>query len=306
REHTKALLEGSAAATTFVNAAINGAVDGRVFNSARDGKIFCSISAGKSRYTSGSHVDCKNFSVTIGVGKTSPVVHGELTSAIFAEGVSGCYKSFNSFLTDDVDGKGDSRCLGGGVFARLDGNGSENGHFYGEGSAHGGKIKHDFSSDDMVDFMGTRTEYSSKSTYFGIHGGGGYIRKIGHGVLLDTYAKYVWARKNGKDIILSTGETVDFKNVDSKRLLSGLKLSRPIGSSTAAYIGGACHYEFDGKVNGSIAGLDIDTPSLRGASAMIELGISGNYNSFSFDLGTHGFLGKRRGIDAFFDIKRTF
>jgi hypothetical protein len=39
---------------------------------------------------------------------------------------------------------------------------------------------------------------------------------------------------------------------------------------------------------------------------MIELGVSGNYNSFSFDLGTHGFLGKRRGIDAFFDIKRTF
>jgi hypothetical protein len=282
-EQTKVPLEGYAAATVLLNATIDGAVDGRVFNSTQNDGIFCSISGGKSRRISGFHLDLGAFSVFIGAGKAFELPHGELTFAVFAEGETGHYKSFNSFSTGDVNGKGDSWCLGGSIFARLDGNGSGNGHFYGEGSIHEGRIKHDFSTNDMADFLGVKAAYSSRNTYFGVHGGGGYIHEIGDGIFLDAYAKYIWARRNGKDALLSTGETVDFKNVDSKRLLSGLKLLRKISPDTAAHIGGACHYEFDGEVNGSIAGIDIDAPSIHGASAMVELGITGNWNGFSFD-----------------------
>jgi hypothetical protein len=306
REQTKALLEGSLAATAFINDMVDGAADGRVFNSVQNGGIFCFVSDGKSRHTNGSHVDFRDFSAVIGAGKGFELSRVKLTSVIFAEGGAGRYKSFNSFSTGDVKGRGDVRGLGGGIFARLDGNGSGNGHLYGEGSAHGGKIKHDFSTNDMADFRGVRAKYSSESTYFGFHGGGGYIYEIGNGIFLDAYAKYIWTQKNGKDVILSTGETVRLEDVNSKRLLSGLKLSRKTSSGTALYIGGACHYEFGGEVNGSINGLNIDASSLRGASAVMELGITGNWNSLSFDFGTHGYLGKRRGFDAFLDIKYMF
>jgi glycosyltransferase involved in cell wall biosynthesis len=305
-EQTKALLEGSAATTALLNATIDGAADGRVFNSAQNGGTFCSVSGGKSRYTSGSRVNLRDFSALIGAGKAFESPHVKLTSAIFVEGGAGHYKSFNSFPTGEVKGRGDSWCFGGGIFAHLDVNIWEKGHLYGEGSAHGGRIKHDFSTNDMADFLGVKAAYSLRSTYFGCHGGGGYIHEIGEGIFLDAYAKYIWTRKNGKDAPLSTGETVNLKDVDSKRLLSGLKLSRTLSPGTAMYIGGAYHYEFDGEANGSIAGMDIDAPSLHGASAMVELGITGNWNSFSFDLGTHGYLGKRGGFDAFLDIKWPF
>ncbi|MDR1433302.1 MAG: glycosyltransferase [Puniceicoccales bacterium] len=302
----KALSEGNAAALTLVCNTVNAAADGRLFHAARNGGVFSSISGGKSRYDTGSHVDCNEFSALVGLGKTFEVSCGDITSALFLEGGIGRYKSENSFPAGDVSGKGDSWCLGGGIFSRLDGNGSDSGHFYGEWSAHVGKIKHDFSSPDVVNAAGTEAEYSSDGIYFGAHGGGGYVYEISDGVHLDAYAKYIWTRKFGNDVTISTGETVKFKNADSSRLLSGLRLSRSINSTTIAYIGGACDYEFAGKANATVSGMNIDAPSLRGASAVAEIGISADWDNVSADIGVRGYLGKRRGLSAFLALKRTF
>jgi hypothetical protein len=105
-----------------------------------------------------------------------------------------------------VNGKGDSWCCEGDIFAHFDGDGSANVHFYGERSAHGGSIKHDISSNEMVGSGDSRVEYSSRDTYFGLHSGGIDIHEICDEIFLDAYAKYVWTR-----LILFSKEILGFK-----------------------------------------------------------------------------------------------
>jgi hypothetical protein len=205
-----------------------------------------------------------------------------------------------------MEGKGDSRCLGVGIFTRLDGNGTDSGRLYSELSAHVGKVKHNFSSDDLVDSIGTRAKYSLRGTYFGFHGGVGYIRKISDSAALDAYGKFIWTRKIGGNATVSTGETVHFGDVDSERILAGLTLSRTINTGIAVRLGGACSCELAGKADAAINGLSVEAPSLRGASAVFEIGLSGKWSGFKIDVSAHGYLGKRRGLDAFLSVKHTF
>jgi hypothetical protein len=254
----------------------------------------------------GSHVDCDEFSLAIGFGKLWDCSSGKCSASIFVEGATGRYTSTNDFPTGRVSGSGDSRALGLGLSLRMDGNGSENGHFYGEGSVHGGRIKHDFSSSDIVNGMGVRASYSSTAAYYGVHGGIGYVLEVGDAVSLDAYGKYIWIRKAAKDVSISTGETVRFKNADSQRLLTGLRLSRRINPTVTVYMGGACSYELAGKIRAETGGLNIDAPSLRGASAIAEIGICKTWNSNVLSFAVHGYAGKRRGADASLSFERKF
>ncbi|MDR1413739.1 MAG: hypothetical protein LBI56_02255, partial [Puniceicoccales bacterium] len=59
----KAVSEGAVAAVTLVNHTIDIAANGRLFNALGSGGLFSAVSGGKSRYSTGSHVDCKEFSL---------------------------------------------------------------------------------------------------------------------------------------------------------------------------------------------------------------------------------------------------
>jgi hypothetical protein len=76
-------LEDFVTVTAVLNTAVDAAANGRVFNSAQNGDIFCSVSGRKSRYMSGSHVDCNDLSAVIGTGAIFEMAYGELTSIIF-------------------------------------------------------------------------------------------------------------------------------------------------------------------------------------------------------------------------------
>jgi hypothetical protein len=303
--HSKTLLEGVEAAMTLLGSTVDLAVNAFPSISLRDG-LFACVSGGRSRYLSGSHVDCNEFSAIVGLGKLWECSHGQCSASAFAEGALGTYESSNTFPTGNVKGSGDTRSLGGGILGRIDGIESASGHFYGEGSAHGGRIKHDFLSNDIVDMRGIKAAYASTATYFGAHGGIGYIREVGDSASIDVYGKFIWVRRFGNSVTVSTGETVALKNSDSQRLLTGLRLLHTISNGATLFLGGACNYEFAGKVNATLEGMNLDSPSLRGASAIAEAGIRGDWDGNTLSLGISGYAGKRRGASAHFSFERMF
>jgi hypothetical protein len=304
---TKAFSEATIAAIGAVNCAIDLAANAGIQNFTEQGRIFTVFSGGTSRYQSGSHVDVNEFAALIGYGKKFEMSVGKFTAAAFCEGVFGSYKTHNTFAgIGDVTGSGDTKGFGGGIFCRLDFNGSEKGHFYGEGTAHIGKINYSFGSSDMVDAAGRKASYSSEDPYYGLHGSLGYIGKISDNAHWDLYGKCLLMHKEGKISTLSTGEKIVFKDASSQRVIAGLKLARFVSDTTKIYVGGAHSYEFAGKINAQIQGLDVETPSLRGSTEILEVGIANKWSDNFVDFAIQGYAGKRSGISAAIYLEHSF
>ena len=65
-----------------------------------------------------------------------------------------------------------------------------------------------------------------------------------------------------------------------------------------------CH---EGSADVLASGFAIDSPTLKGASAMLEAGLSIDTNrGFSVDVGAFGHVGKRQGINGLANIKFEF
>jgi hypothetical protein len=305
--HTKAFSEGAIAAVGAVNRAIDFVADAGIQNFMEQGRIFTAFSGGMSRYQSGSHVDANEFAALIGCGKRFETSMGKFTAATFCEGVFGNYKTHNTFAgIGDVTGGGDTKGFGGGIFYRFDLHGSEKGHLYGEGTAHVGKVSYNFGSSDIADAAGRKATYSSESTYYGFHGSVGYMGAISDNAHWDLYGKYFLTHKKGKDATLSTGEKISFKDANSQRAVAGLKLARFVGNTTKVYLGGAYSYEFAGKINAQIQSLDVEAPSLRGSTEILEVGIANRWNDNFIDLAIQGYVGKRSGVSATIYLEHSF
>ena len=75
------------------------------------------------------------------------------------------------------------------------------------------------------------------------------------------------------------------------------------------YVGAAFDYEFDSKARGNVNGRGIDSPDIKGATGMGELGLafkpSAN-SGLSLDLGVQGYTGKREGVSGSLQLKFEF
>jgi hypothetical protein len=309
---TKALAEGIAAGMAFVNqgadiAAGDGLADARAQAQAAGGAIamFGGMSHGSSKYKTGSHADLKGTSLIIGWAKQQAAENGAKLKGLFLETGWGNYDSYNSFGNmPSVKGKGDTRYYGLGVLARQDkANGS-----YLEGSLRGGKSKTDFSSSDLRTAAGQRASYDSDAAYYGVHIGVGKL-KVNGNKTLDTYAKYLWTHQDGDDVTIA-GERFNFDGTDSHRLRIGARLSKvQPGGKVTNYAGLAYEYEFDGKAQGSVHGMRLDDPSLKGSTGILELGVSIKSrpeSSNTLELGLQGYAGKREGVTGTVQLKRVF
>lgn len=272
--------------------------------------IFTAMSAGWSRYNTGSHTDVRSFSLVAGPAIGIDLDLGRLTLGAFYEYGTGISDTYNSFSNaPSVHGDGDVWYVGGGLLTRMDFTDSGPGNFYAEASARAGRVHNDYENSDMRDYAGRIAEYSTSLPYYSIHAGLGYIWNIKDSATLEMYGKYFWTHQPHVSTSLSTGEPVDFDSVDSHRMRLGSRLTYPINAVFKPFLGVAWEHEFDGRSSTRIHGLPVSEPSLEGDTGIGEIGFTLSPSErvpVDIDFTMNGYTGMREGVGGSVVMKIKF
>ncbi|MDR1835135.1 MAG: autotransporter outer membrane beta-barrel domain-containing protein [Fusobacteriaceae bacterium] len=272
-----------------------------------DCQAFSVSRGGFLRYHTGSRVDLKSFSVAAGLTKGKTERTNDFVWGAFFEYGNGSYDAFNAFAgAGYVHGKGNIRYLGGGLLGRLDYNGAK-GRPYLEGSVRAGRIKNHYDGSRIAGVA----KYDAASGYGGFHTGVGTVLPLDDSWELDLSAKYFYTRTGGETVSLSSGEEVAFGAATSSRLRLGTRLSRQGSLRFQPYAAAYYEYEFDGRIKADIvaAGLPIESPELKGAAWIGELGLMFQPFGavpFTVDSAVQGYAGKREGVTGTLHFKYKF
>ena len=249
------------------------------------------------RAKTGSYVETRGYNLSLGFARQDAVQDGKFTFSPFVEYGRGNY---DSYLDDGTHGEGKTSYIGGGLLGRQD---MENGSYI-EGSLRAGRIKSDYTGN----IAGTDTSYDISSSYFGFHLGIGREIKLKGGSSLDTYLKYFYSRQNDASATLTTGERYLFDAVTSSRLRLGLRYTKGDSPESQVYAGIAWEHEFDGEARATYQGMSTPSPSLKGSSAIFELGarFAPKDSNVSYELNLNGWAGKRRGISGGVQVNWAF
>ena len=301
-EQTKSFVETRAAATDFINrgadllagsgmaSAKKAAGGDREDVSYGDYNIWAAMSNSSMKVETGSYVDTKGWNLSVGWAKEKALKDGRFVVSPFVEYGKGKY---DSFLDDGTHGSGSVSYIGAGVLARME----KNNGLWAEGVLHGGRAKSDYAGSIQP---GLATSYDSSNNYIAAELGLGKKIELKKGRALDVYLRYFWSRQTGTEATLTSGETYDFGAVDSHRLRTGLRYSQRMSAENELYAGLAYEYEFSGKATASYDGYGAPSPSLRGGSALLELGwrFAPKDSRVSYDVNFAGWQGKRQGVSA--------
>lgn len=254
-------------------------------------------------------VDVDGSNMLAGLAWRSTTGAGSLTYGVFAEHGDGSYDTYANINGTSLHGEGDTDYTGGGILARMDFSGSENGHGYLEASGRVGNADTDYTNSGLRDAYGRAASYSTDATYYGAHIGAGYVQKLDEKSSIDWYGKLLWARLEGGSADLSTGEHLTFDDADSLRLRIGGRWNYAASDFVSYYAGLGYEYEFDGEASGFTNGLALGDEDLTGGSGVAELGISfkpSKNSPFSLELNLAGFTGEREGFRGGVEAVYTF
>jgi outer membrane autotransporter protein len=271
-------------------------------------QTFGILDGGWSRYGHDSRTDVSGISLLTGASRGVGTGLGPLTLGAFLELGAGHYNSRHSFdNADSVKSDGNTSYYGGGVLARLDFGTSDG--FYVEASARAGQAENSFYSGDLRDNFGVAAAYDADSAYYGLHGGLGRVWSLGQNSSLELYGKYLWNRRNGDSVTLSTGDAIRFQATDSQRTRLGIRFSRQASARFLPYAGVAWEHELDSRARAETAGLELETPSHQGNSGIGEFGAVLKPNPavpLTVDLSVRGYLGQRRGVRGSLKLEYAF
>ena len=308
KNETKSLVETRAATTDVLgggmsllaDAGIASAVTAAAANVQTGAYTSWAAQGGSSmRVHSGSYVDTHGYTLNVGFARKQTAKDCVLTFGPFVEYGRA---SYDSYLEDAAATHGDGKVsyVGAGLLARQD----KKSGFYIEGSVRGGRIKSDYAGI----IAKKATSYDISNPYYAIHLGMGKERKLRAGDSLETYLKYFYSHQSGTSAKLSTGEDYNFDAVNSHRLRLGVRYAHDMGENGRFYAGLAWDYEFEGEARATYQGMTTPSPSLKGASAMLELGyrFAPKNSRVSYDLNVSGWQGKREGFTGSVGVNWTF
>ena len=306
KDDTKSLVETRSAAMAVLNNSIDMVTD-KGFTAAKDAARaetgggfapFIYAGANNMRYQTGSHVDSHGWGLAAGFAKEIKKENYTLLTGPFVEhGRS----NYDSYLDNGTKADGKNKYTGGGWFFR---NELKNGINY-EASVRFGHMNSDYNGR-----IGLATSYDSGSNYLGFHAGVGKTMQVGKkDDTLEVYGKYFYTHQNGTDATLSTGERYHFDAVNSNRIRLGARYTHPLKANTSLYAGLAWDYEFDSDARATYRGLSTPSPSMKGSSGMLELGVKcqpSPKSPFHMDISLAGWAGKQRGVSFNAAFQWTF
>ncbi|MCL1910470.1 MAG: AIDA repeat-containing protein [Kiritimatiellaeota bacterium] len=295
---TKILSEGRAGATAILAGGGDLAAE-RVKNPG----AFLLTGGGWQRIETGSHVDASHFSTLIGFA-LKPT--DALLFAPYIEAGWGEYDARIAVSNGKLRGTGGADYAGGGALLRLALANSDTSEFHIEASVRAGAVNTDFHSSDLHDYLGKRSEYDFTTPYYGAHAGIGHTLTPSSLFALESYAKWIWTRQEGK-VANVLGDKIRFDAVDSQRARAGLRLAYALNDQIRLFTGAAYEYEFDGKVDASAYGFNFDAPEMKGGTGIFEAGARFKaLERLTMETNVRGFTGKREGIAASLEIRWDF
>lgn len=254
--------------------------------SAREMVPYAAVGYGNMRQESGSHVDVQGSAFNIGFAKEVKNGSGKLLFGPMIEYGRGSYESY---LDDGTKGDGNTQNFGLGVMARQN---NDNGTYY-EGSLRYGKLTSNYNSGNL---SAAGADYDTDANYWGAHLGLGKVFQINDKNSIDTYCKFFYTNQGSSSANIS-GSNVEFDAVKSKRSRLGFRFNHATSDVRSIYAGLAWQHEFDGSACATVDGYSTPSPSIKGNSMMVELGVNVAPKSspVSFDLGVSGWAGKQKG-----------
>lgn len=251
--------------------------------SAREMVPYAAVGYGNMRQESGSYVDVQGSAFNIGFAKEVKNGSGKLLFGPMIEYGRGSYESY---LDDGTKGDGNTQNFGLGVMARQN---NDNGTYY-EGSLRYGKLTSNYNSGDLG------ADYDTDANYWGAHLGLGKVFQLNDKNSIDTYCKLFYTNQGGSSANI-LGHNVEFDAVKSKRSRLGFRFNHATSDVRSIYAGLAWQHEFDGSACATADGYSTPSPSIKGNSMMVELGVNVAPKSspVSFDLGVSGWAGKQKG-----------
>ncbi|NOL49637.1 autotransporter outer membrane beta-barrel domain-containing protein [Pelistega europaea] len=257
----------------------------------------------KGRYDTGSHIDTRDTSMIVGLVRGFHLDKGDLTVGAFFEAGRSRYDTYNDVIEGGV-GNGTVDYSGGGLLARFDARSG----FYAEGSVRAGQARNQFDS-GLVDGFGRVASYKANAAYFSFHVGLGYEWQLNDKLGSEVYAKYLYSRLNGKDVVTTTGDKLSFDSVESQRIRAGGRLHWKLTDRVTPYVGLAVEQEMGGKATATTFGLPIAAPSLKGTSGMAEVGLRvlpTEKSGWAADINVRGYTGKRKEIGGNLRVSYRF
>lgn len=300
REQTKSLVETQMASMALTNGSADFVASAGYTNAAQAVKEakesgsaasamvpYAAANYGSLRQESGSYVDVDSANFNIGFAKEVKNGSGTLLFGPMVEYGRGNYESH---LDDGTVGSGTGQSFGVGVMARQT---NDNGFYY-EGSLRYGKSTSTYSSNNLL--AGKTISYDNSANYWGAHAGVGKVVELSGDNSLDLYGKLFYTRQGASSVNVD-GDTLDFSAVNSKRSRIGFRYIHGTSKVRSVYAGLAWQYEFDGAAHATANGFSTPSPSVKGSSGMLELGvlIAPKASPVSFDLGVSGWTGKQKG-----------
>ena len=316
---SESFLQGRAAALAFTN---QGTDMIRESLSSCVTDMFFITDGGTNRYDTGSHIRIRDFKMALGLRKcfelqnTSQVVFGA-----FIDHGQGNYDSYNSFAGyGDVRGSGDLRYTGAGLLFHMDVAGTSINKnakpvtgikegVYLDAVMRAGRVKTDFSSNDLIDAEGVRGHYNSKSQYVSAMAGIGYVFNLDDQQSVDVYSRYSWSHINA-DKVMVGNDKLSFDRDNSSRLRAGTRYTYAVTQHIAPYAGLAYEHEFEGKVSGKVYDMSIKGADLGGSTGIFEVGVSttpiASVSAIKLDVGVQGFFGERKGATGSINLSYEY
>ena len=164
-----------------------------------------------------------------------------------------------------------------------------------------GQLHNEYDSNDFRDANGRVAKFDVDSPYFSLHGGLGYVWNITEDHDLDVYGKYIWTRVQGTDDTLTTGDKIEFDDIDSSRVRFGARYTYKGNERFKPYVGVAWEHEFAGSCDSKTFGYSVAAPSFEGDTGIGELGITMTPSEslpLSINLGVQGYVGQKRGVSG--------
>lgn len=302
-ESSKTLAEAQLGSVDFVTQGAEFVADEGMRSiraAAKEGSFtaFGAMAGGYNRYETGSHVDVEGFSLAVGTA-------GRINNLTLAGFVEAGWASSESHVAS-TEADADHDYYGVGAAMRYD----FQSPFYLDGAVRLGQISTEFDGS-----YGTGTaKYDADGLYATAHIGAGYLFDLTPGVKLDAYGRYLLSYVEGDDVTLESDakERFSMDDTTTHAVRLGARLEGAF-QTFDWYAGLAYEHVFDGKAEGELkfagATAALDAPSLKGDSAIVDLGFTMKPEAngpWTIGVGLKGYAGDRRGGTGSVNVLYTF